>query len=183
MDTSDLLHLLALPPIPKVLLPSTEQVRAHKATREYSPGILVNVEAALPAVSWVEETLGFEVRRCYLQLMLKDYPVHVDTTRNVGLNFLVDQGAIDPPCTTYYENNSPVYSNRVAEGNWFLLRTDIPHAVLGQTRPRYLFIVSLLQDDWPEVKTLFSKYIPPYTKVSNDRTQESQATSDGRLIA
>lgn len=159
--TYDLLRELSLPPIPSDLLPSLKDLQADTNTFHFHEFLHVNAVASAPITDWLISTTNLPLRRCYLQLMYPGFPRHVDTTRDVAINYLIDAGGTDVWTTfynTYDKDEKPYFKTKVAEKTWFMLKTNMPHAVEGSVTPRYIFIINTPETQWDAITARLSNY-------------------------
>ena len=71
------------------------------------------------------------------QIATEDMPLHKDKNSTVKLIYVLDTGGDDVLTNFYNDKQELLHSLKVEPNFWYLLKTDVFHAVEGITRPRF----------------------------------------------
>lgn len=159
-SVDDCLRVLTLPDVPSHLSSEVDLILRSPHTFNKDPNFQANTVDVRPVSEWLSLALpvGLTLRRCFFQIIHAGLHKHVDSDRNVALNFSLDSGGCDSK-TQFFDDTDPttlVHEVHVPERVWYLVRSEVLHAVSGLERPRVAVSAQFIEDDWNHILQCFN---------------------------
>lgn len=81
------------------------------------------------------------------QLLKGNIPIHVDVSRDIAINYIIDTGGSNVSTVWYDDTRTTAIESVVFQPNiWHSIRTDIPHNVNNITEQRFAITITKGED-------------------------------------
>ena len=135
---------LEYPPVPNELLPPVEQIINSKKMDiphcgNVDPNDIFNSfstrKVSTDLDQWIRDTFKCQYYANY-QVLIGNNPIHVDLqhfpgARIIAFNYLLDQGGNNVITSVYDKEHTVLQSECIELHRWHMLRTSMPHNVMG----------------------------------------------------